>query len=254
VSERSQRPLRFSVVIPAWRDAENLAALLPLLSKIDSVMNIIVVDASEDRQSEQIAREYGATFLRSCAPNRGEQMNLGAEAAAGDVLIFHHADTQLSTAHFSAMEAAMNNRHIVGGAFHRKFDDRHPRLRFLEQLARFRARHGGTLFGDQSIFVQREIFKKLGGFAGIPLMEDVEFSRRLRTAGPTVVLDPPVQSSPRRHVRRGAWRTSIQNGLFLLLYDLGVSPQRLHRWYYREEKKQNERRSQTAVTTSVRSL
>jgi hypothetical protein len=123
---------------------------------------------------------------------------------------------------------------IVGGAFFRKFDGRHPRLMWLESIARFLTRHGGTLYGDQSIFVRREVFEKLGGFARIPLMEDVEFSRRLRTAGKIAVLDPPVASSGRRHLRKGAWRTTIQNGLFIVLYNLGVSPHRLHRWYYGE--------------------
>jgi uncharacterized protein len=105
-------------------------------------------------------------------------------------------------------------------------------LMWLESVARFLTRHGGTLYGDQSIFVRRDVFQQLGGFARIPLMEDVEFSRRLRAAGKIAVLDPPVESSARRHLRKGAWRTSIQNGLFIVLYKLGVSPHRLHRWYY----------------------
>ena len=75
---------------------------------------------------------------------------------------------------------------------------------------------------------------ELDGFAAIPLMEDVEFSRRLRRAGKVTVLDPPVSSSGRRHGERGAWRTSLENGLFIVLYRCGCSPARLHRWYYRE--------------------
>ena len=118
----------------------------------------------------------------------------------------------------------MADPNVIGGAFFRKFDGRHPRLMWLESVARFLTRHGGTLYGDQSIFVRRDVFMELGGFAKIPLMEDVEFSRRLRGAGKIAVLDPPVQSSARRHLRKGAWRTSIQNGLFIVLYNLGVSP------------------------------
>ena len=124
---------------------------------------------------------------------------------------------------------------VICGAFYRKFDARHPRLRWLEKAARFLSRHGGTFFGDQSLFVRRETFAALGGFAPIPLMEDVEFSRRLHRAGKVVVLDPPMASSTRRHLSRGTWRTSIQNGLFILLYRCGVSPERLHRWYYRDQ-------------------
>lgn len=224
--------LRISVVVPSWRDAENLEALLPQLSQRGRITETIVVDASGDGKAERTALASGATFLAASTPNRGEQMNLGAAAATGDVIVFQHSDTNLEEAHLAAIEAALDDPEIIGGAFFRKFDGRHPRLMWLESVARFLTSHGGTLYGDQSIFVRRDAFMKLGGFAEIPLMEDVEFSRRLRTAGKITVLDPPVQSSARRHLRKGAWRTSIQNGLFIVLYKLGVSPHTLHRWYY----------------------
>ena len=224
--------LRISVVIPSWRDAENLETLLPALARQERVTEAIVVDASRDGIAEQIAFKAGATYIPCARPNRGEQMNLGAAASTGDVILFQHCDTLLGPAQLEAIENALADRRIIGGAFFRKFDGRHPRLMWLESVARFLARHGGTLYGDQSIFVRREVFERLGGFAKIPLMEDVEFSRRLRAAGKIAVLDPPVASSARRHLRRGAWRTTIQNGLFIVLYKLGVSPHRLHRWYY----------------------
>jgi rSAM/selenodomain-associated transferase 2 len=224
--------LRISVVIPSWRDGENLRALLPLLKAQSSVHETIVVDASGDGIAEAITLDAGATYIPCPRPNRGEQMNLGAAASTGDVILFQHCDTRLETPHLESIQRALSDRQIIGGAFHRKFDDRHPRLRPLESVTRFLARHGGTLYGDQSIFVRREVFERLGGFAAIPLMEDVEFSRRLRAAGKVAVLDPPVASSARRHQRKGAWRTTMQNGLFIVLYNLGVSPHRLHRWYY----------------------
>jgi rSAM/selenodomain-associated transferase 2 len=224
--------LRISVVVPSWRDTENLATLLPLLAALDRVEETIVVVAAGDADSERLALTSGAAFIACRAPNRGEQMNLGAAAASGDAIVFQHSDTDLEEAHLVAIERALSDPEIIGGAFYRKFDGRHPRLMWLESVARFLTRHGGTLYGDQSIFVRRDVFLKLGGFAKIPLMEDVEFSRRLRAAGKVAVLDPPVRSSARRHLRKGAWRTSIQNGLFIVLYNLGVSPHRLHRWYY----------------------
>lgn len=225
--------LRISVVIPSWHDAENLAALLPVLARLDRVAETIVVDASGGDESERIVLSCGATFIPAPTANRGEQMNLGAEAASGDVIIFQHSDTDLENEHLVAIETALSDPQIIGGAFFRKFDGRHPRLMWLESVARFLTRRGGTLYGDQSIFVRRDVFRALHGFANIPLMEDVEFSGRLRAFGKVAVLDPPVQSSARRHLRKGAWRTSIQNGLFIVLYNLGVSPHRLHRWYYR---------------------
>jgi rSAM/selenodomain-associated transferase 2 len=233
VNGRSERRLKFSLIIPSWNDADNLAALLPSLRKIDNPPEIVVVDATQDRQSEQITVAAGAIFISSSNANRGEQLNRGARAATGDVLIFHHADTQLHAAHLARLEAALEEApEVIGGAFYRKFDRRHPHLDFLERAARFLNQHGGTFYGDQSVFVRREIFFGLGGFATIPLMEDVEFSRRLRGAGKTIMLDPPLESSARRHLQKGPWRTTIQNGFLILLYKLGVSPHRLHRWYY----------------------
>ena len=159
-------------------------------------------------------------------------MNLGAAAATGDVLLFHHADTELTAAHTLAIDDALSDPAVVAGAFHRKFDGRHRHLDWLEKLARIHSRFGKTIFGDQSIFVRRDVFQKMGGFAPIPLMEDVEFSNRLRAAGKVQIIDPPLKSSARRHMSRGPWRTTIQNVLLLLLYKIGVSPERLHRWYY----------------------
>jgi hypothetical protein len=107
---------------------------------------------------------------------------------------------------------------VIGGAFYRKFDRRHPGMLWFESVARFLTRHG-SFFGDQSIFVRREIFRALGGFAPIALMEDLEFSRRLRRHGQVAVLDPPVESSGRRHLERGPWRTTLENGLLICFID-----------------------------------
>jgi rSAM/selenodomain-associated transferase 2 len=245
--------LRISVVVPSWRDTENLAALLPGLAAQEGIAETIVVDASGDERAEEVAHRFGATFINCPAPNRGQQMNLGGAASSGDVIIFQHCDTCLDEGHVEAIRRALSDARVAGGAFYRKFDGRHPRLMWLESVARFLTRHGGTLYGDQSIFVRREIFEKLGGFAKIPLMEDVEFSRRLRGMGKIAVLDPPVASSARRHLRKGAWRTTIQNGLFIVLYNLGVSPHRLHRWYYGETKEPSNVRVGEAAGSASRS-
>jgi rSAM/selenodomain-associated transferase 2 len=234
VSARPTAPLRLSVIVPAWQDQANLAQLLPGLVRQNVFHEVIVADASADSPTAELVRSSGGIYVRASQPNRGVQMNLAAESATGDVFVFHHADSILTAAHAAAVQRALRDPVVIGGAFHRKFDGRHPRLVWLEMAGRFLSRHGGTFFGDQSLFVRREVFASLGGFAPIPLMEDMEFSRRLRRAGKTAVLDPPVESSHRRHLRRGAWRTSLQNGLFILLYECGVSPARLHRWYYRD--------------------
>jgi rSAM/selenodomain-associated transferase 2 len=226
-------PLRISVVVPSWRDADALAALVPALAQLKRVHQIIIVDASADQATEELALKHGAILLKCSAPNRGAQMNVGAMFASGDVVLFQHADTELTDAHLASIESALGDPAIIGGAFYRKFDSRHPHLKWLEKVARIVSRKGGTMYGDQSIFARRELFLQMQGFAKIPLMEDIEFSRRLRVAGKVALLDPPVQTSGRRHERNGAWKTTVQNGLFIVLYKCGVSPDTLHRWYYR---------------------
>ena len=227
--------LRLSVIVPSWNDSENLGRLVPTLVGLDAFHEIIVVDASSEAMAREMVRAAGGICLHSAAPNRGAQMNLGAKHATGDVLIFHHADSILNAAHVAAIARALRDPEVIGGAFYRKFDGRHPRLVLLQTAARFFTRHGGSFFGDQTVFVRQKTFRALGGFAPIPLMEDMEFSRRLRRAGKVAVLDPPLESSPRRHNSRGAWRTSLQNGCFIALYKCGFSPRQLHRWYYRDQ-------------------
>src|SRR3954466_4997491 len=224
--------MRISVIVPSWRDRENLAVLLPTLARLERIAETIVVDATGDRETKETALASGAQYLYSRTPNRGEQLNIGAAASTGDILLFQHCDTSLSAAHLEAAARALADREVVGGAFFRRFDSPHPHMRWLEMPARFLNNHGGTLYGDQSIFVRCQVFRRLGGFAEIPLMEDVEFSKRLRAAGKVVVLDPPVESSARRHLRKGPRRTTLQNGMFLALYHFGVPPPTLHRWYY----------------------
>ena len=122
----------------------------------------------------------------------------------------------------------------IGGAFYRKFDGRHPHLLWLEKIARYLStRHGGTFFGDQSVFVRREIFAKLGGFASIPLMEDMEFSRRLRRSGP----DGDLRSAGgifRAAVISGAARGALRCKTDFLSCSIAAAfhRTRLHRWYY----------------------
>ena len=131
----------------------------------------------------------------------------------------------------------MRDPTVGGGAFRRRFDERHPRLRWLEPWEARRCHRFGPVFGDQSIFVRRSVFEALNGFADMPLMEDVEFSCRLRRhAGKLCILTPAICSSARKHLQQGRWHTTLANTLLLLLYVLGVSPQRLHGWYYRQRR------------------
>ncbi len=222
-----------SLVVPCWRDG----GLVRTLARRDlGIRELIVVAAvPEDGLVEEL-EELGARVIVADKPNRGWQLALGADVAAGEVVLFHHADSELDADQVQAVARTMADAAVVGGAFHRKFDARHPWLRWVEPFERWRAVRFGALFGDQSIFVRRSHYASMGGFRDLALMEDVEFSRRLRRSGRIVLLDPAMTTSDRAHRAGGAWRTSLRNGLFLLLYQLGVSPTRLHGWYYAQSK------------------
>jgi hypothetical protein len=226
------RPV-ISLIVPVWNDDDLVVDLVSGL-QVDPELGEWVVAAVRPGRTICELHHQGIVRLVSCdKPSRGRQMNAGAAQARGSLLCFHHADSELRPEHLNALEQTARNAAILGGAFHRRFDDRHASIVVWEGLLRRINSFAGPLFGDQSIFVRAPVFERLGGFSDIPLMEDVEFSRRLRRLGGTVVLDPPLWSSPRRFRRLGKWRTTLLNATFVCLFHLGVDPYTLHRWYYR---------------------
>jgi uncharacterized protein len=225
------RPL-ISIIVPVWGDDELIAEQVNRLPSATDVCEWIVVAVRPGEVLRDLDRR-GAIRLISCdEPSRGRQQNLGAGVACGELLCFHHADSQLKAEHLTALAGVAKNGEIVGGAFHRRFYP--PRMLWREPLVRGINRLFGPLFGDQSLFVRATVFRAIGGFANFPLMEDVEFSRRLRRAGRVKLLDPPLWSPPRR---RGTWSTAIRNSALMCLFYLGIEPRTLHRWYYRRKQK-----------------
>ena len=194
---------RISIIIPCWQDFSAAIALGQRWSGHDLVRDVIIATVP-GMTAPPVA---GLTICRSERIGRGWQMNAGAALAEGDILLFHHVDSHLTDEHLHSLVQAMRNSTVVGGAFYRKFDERHPGLLWAEKIERWHSRTFGALYGDQSIFVRRDHFARMGGFAAIPLMEDVEFTLRLRRSGPLALLDPPMSSSPARQIAHGAWRT-----------------------------------------------
>ena len=171
-----------SVIVPCWREDAVPAELAASWQAHGAVKEILVASASA--AADGAASPGGPRVIPCARPGRGSQMNEAARLATGDILLFHHADTELTDAHLDSLRAAMAaDPALGGGAFRRRFDARHPRLRWIEPWEALRCRRFGPLFGDQSIFVRRPVFEAMGGFADIPLMEDVEFSCRLRRRG-----------------------------------------------------------------------
>ncbi len=163
---------------------------------------------------------------------RGNQMNLGASLAAGDILIFLHADTILPHDALELIETAMEDISCIAGAFDLAIDSERPAFRLIEKAASFRSRMTRIPYGDQTIFIRKSGFRDLGGFNNIPIMEDVEFMRSIKKGkGKICIIGTAVLTSPRRWEKEGIVYTTLRNWLLIALYLCGVKPEKLIRFY-----------------------
>ncbi len=164
---------------------------------------------------------------------RGFQLNQGAACASGRWLWFVHADSVLPLDWYAAFREVDAIDRVVGGSFAFRLDSAAWQARVLERGVRWRVRWLGLPYGDQGLFVRRSVFDEMGGFADLPLMEDVDFVRRLKPYGVLRHLTVGLTTSARRWEREGWWTRSARNLLLLGLYELGAPPGWLARRYYR---------------------
>jgi len=221
--------MKLSVVLPTLDEETAIAATL-LAARRAGADEIIVVDGGSSDATPAIAANHADRTLGG-PRGRALQMNLGARAAGGDVLLFLHADTILPANAATAIEAALRVPGTVGGRFDVELVPGSALLRLVGTLMNLRSRLSGIATGDQAIFVRRDVFHDLGGFAEIPLMEDIEFSRRLKRAGRLAPLRARVLTSSRRWREGGTLSTIGLMWSLRFLYFLGVSPQTLRRAY-----------------------
>jgi rSAM/selenodomain-associated transferase 2 len=218
-----------SVVIPALNEEDSLAATVAS-ARGPQVREVIVVDGGSSDRTLALAERLADRVLAG-PRGRAVQMNAGAAAAGGDVLLFLHADTRLPENFAAAVLFALGDPGAVGGRFDVWLQPSSPLLALTSALINLRSRLSRIATGDQAIFVRRGVFEDLGGFPPLPLMEDVAFSRSLKRAGRIVCLRERVISSSRRWQRDGVVRTILLMWSLRLLYFCGVSPARLRRVY-----------------------
>ena len=162
---------------------------------------------------------------------RARQMNAGAAEAKSDILLFLHADTQLPPDSRVAIEQSMENPQCVWGRFDVQFEDDRGWAWVISRMINWRSRWSGIATGDQAIFVRRSIFEQMGGYVDIPLMEDLEFTRRLKRLGKVIPLQMKVTTSFRRWEQRGTLQTILHMWTLRFLYWVGLSPRTLHQFY-----------------------
>jgi rSAM/selenodomain-associated transferase 2 len=224
-----------SVIVATFNEEQWIGATLASLDAMRGDFEVIVADgASTDgtRHAIEAARpafRHPLTFLALDRP-RSAQLNRAAQAARGDSLWFLHADTLVAQDAVEAIHAAMGDARRVGGNFHLRFVGNSKWNRFFTWAYNAR-RPFGIYYGDSGVFVRREVFCRLGGFKPIRIMDDYEFIRRLEKTGPTVFLSPILQVSDRRWRSQGVFRTLAVWTWIQALYSLGVSAERLDRWY-----------------------
>jgi rSAM/selenodomain-associated transferase 2 len=159
-------------------------------------------------------------------------MNAGAAVAAGEILIFLHADTRLPQRALALIDEALARETTIGGAFDLRIDSRRPIVKVIARIASLRSRLTRIPYGDQAIFIRRDRFDRLGGYPEIPLMEDVALMRGIKRAGKMIVFIPePVTTSARRWEQEGVLYATLRNWLLLSAYLLGVAPDKLTKYY-----------------------
>jgi glycosyltransferase involved in cell wall biosynthesis len=224
--------MKISVVIPCRNDAVALASALARLANFAG--EVVVADASDDDRSAAVTQAAGRVYLACAVRGRGPQMNAGAARATGEVLCFSHADSELTVAHLEAVATYLQgDARRAAGAFFKDTRHHYPAWAWADGLVRWWMRHWGLVYGDQSVFLRAAHFAALGGFADVPIMEDVVMSPHLRRSPGFALLDPPLRTSMRRFLKRGRWWTRWQNIGLVWLFWCGVSPQRIYGWYYR---------------------
>ena len=222
-------PLRLAVVVPTLEEEAALRARLPgVVALADEV---VVSDGGSRDATREVAAALGATVVVG-PPGRGGQLNRGAAAASADVLLFLHADTTLAPEAPAAVRAAVAAGHD-GGAFLVRFDAEGLVYRFGAAVVNARTRRWRTALGDQAQFVTVEMFQRLGGYRDWPILEDLDFARRLKRHGRVAMVDAPVTTAARRYLQGGIVATAARNWLIWGLFACGVSPRRLARLYRR---------------------
>ncbi|MGH9055650.1 MAG: TIGR04283 family arsenosugar biosynthesis glycosyltransferase [Acidimicrobiales bacterium] len=219
-----------AIVVPVLNEAGTIAACLQRLRRDFGDCELLVVDGGSSDATVSLAEPF-ATVLRS-ASGRAVQMNTGAAATSAPVLWFVHADCRLDSDALGQVRAALADPHVVGGGLSLRFDRRSAGLDYLAWASTKRARHLHQVFGDQAMFVRRDVFDELGGFPELAIMEDLELSRRLARRGRLVVLPATSTASSRRFDEHGTWSMIAFMQVLKAGYFLGVEPGRLDRLYH----------------------
>lgn len=223
--------MRISIIIPALNEEDNIVSSLDCLKqfRLDG-HEVIVVDGGSEDKTIELATFRADKVIKSI-PGRAQQMNAGAKQSSGDVLWFLHADTLVPDNALHEILGVFENKKYQWGRFDIRLSGKQLLLRVIEGLMNLRSRITGIATGDQGIFVRREVFESVGGFAPIPLMEDLDISKRLKKLSHPCCLTTKLVTSSRRWEENGILRTVLLMWRLRLAYTLGARPEKLVNHY-----------------------
>lgn len=226
--------MRLAIIVPTLDEAAAIEAALEPLAPLRARGAVVVVADGGSRDGTAELAAPWADRVVQAPRGRAAQMNAGAqapEAAAADALLFLHADTRLPDGVDRIVASALAAEPLAWGRFDVALDAEGWPYRLIETMMNLRSRATGICTGDQALFVTRDAFAALGGFAPLPLMEDIDFCRRARRLAPPLALRARVVTSARRWQRRGVWRTVALMWWLRLAYFFGADPAALARRY-----------------------
>jgi rSAM/selenodomain-associated transferase 2 len=240
--QEDKRSPAISVVLPCLDEHEALPqAVAGVLGQItNEPLELILADGGSrdgtieaflDLTRNCVARGWAAKVVVSERSGRAAQMNAGARVATGDSLLFLHADTWLNPAAVRAVLQALRDPRVAGGGFRHSFRERSAILKLISLWATGRSILRGIHYGDQAMFIRREVFEAVGGFPEIPLFEDLELARAMKTRGRVTTLPMAAVTSARRLRRGGVLKTGLLFAWLRLRYALGADPARLKAVY-----------------------
>ncbi|MDO8489515.1 MAG: TIGR04283 family arsenosugar biosynthesis glycosyltransferase [Candidatus Omnitrophota bacterium] len=209
-----------SIIVPVYNEEKVLSENEAEFTHLVKYSELIFVDGGSLDDSAKIASRYGKVIQSK--RGRALQMNCGVNFAKGDTLLFLHADTYILSGALLSIEKAIEKNGYVGGCMTQRIDNEAFVYRIIEGQGNNRARRTKVFYGDQGIFVRKDIFWELGGFPEDPIMEDILFAKKLSKRGNTVVLPDKIIVSPRRWEKKGIIKTTLLFSLVFILYCLKV--------------------------------
>ena len=221
--------MKVSIIVPTLNEELVLEKTLTQFQQL-SPHELIVSDGGSDDGTRNIAGRFSHRVITGSA-GRALQMNVGADEATGDILLFLHADSRIEPESYRKMLQCMLNPEWIGGAFTLCIESGKWSLKLIALLANIRSKYFGLAYGDQGFFVRKEVFKDMNGFSPLPICEDLDFYYRLRKKGPVILLKEKAHTSPRRWIKEGILFTTARNTLIAVLFGLGFPPHILTKWY-----------------------